>query len=238
MGKTFIFDLDGVVADTAKYHYRAWKELAEYLGFDLPDKAGEQIKGVSRLASLNIILKEGGYEGLAEGEKERLAEWKNERYLELIRGLKPSDILPGILEFLTQVRNEGCQTALGSASKSGTMILEKLEIDRYFDAVVDGRHITRAKPDPEVFLTAAEMLGVNPKDCIVIEDAQAGVRAARAGGMHCIGIGDADRLREADLVLENTNSLLQVRYWELFSKTKGNLYQWNLLESDGTMRET
>lgn len=214
----FIFDLDGVIVDTAKYHYLAWKELAGELGFDFPIHYNERQKGVSRMASLEVVLEAGGIEGLTREEKEALAERKNKRYLEMIERLDASHILPGMEEFLKQIRKDGCLTALGSASKSGEMILEKLGLRSYFDVIVDGRLVSKAKPDPEVFLTAARLLGLPSECCIVVEDAKAGIEAARAGSMHCIGIGEEEELGAADKVFKNTAQLITYDYASLLSK--------------------
>ena len=216
MIQAFIFDLDGVVVDTAKYHYLAWKELAGELGFDFPEAEGERLKGVSRMDSLEIVLESGRITGLTAEEKKRLADRKNKSYLTYINRLDEREILPGILKFLKKIRAEGYKTALGSASKSGGMILQKLGIADLFDVIVDGLSIVKAKPDPEVFLTAAAKLGADPGNCIVIEDAQAGVLAAQNGGMHCIGIGSEEIHKGADVVLEHTGLLPNVNYRALF----------------------
>ncbi|WP_252197992.1 beta-phosphoglucomutase [Clostridium sp. MCC353] len=218
MKQAFIFDLDGVVTDTAIYHYQAWRELGRSLGFEFPEWEGEKLKGISRMASLEIVLEAGKITGLKEGDKRSLADRKNRIYLGYIQNLDSRHILPGITEFLDKIKGEGYKTALGSASRSGDRILKNLGIRDLFDVVVDGCSITRAKPDPEVFLTAAMELGVEPADCIVIEDAAAGVEAAVKGGMHCIGIGKKESLRGADLVLEHTGLLMQADYKSLFDR--------------------
>lgn len=218
MKQAFIFDLDGVVADTARYHYLAWRELGRSLGFELPEREGERLKGISRMDSLEIVLEVGKIKGLKESEKKVLADRKNGIYLGYIQKLDSHDILPGIMEFLEQIKREGYGIALGSASRSGDRILKNLGIRGLFDVVVDGCSIARAKPDPEVFITAAMELGAAPVNCIVVEDAAAGVEAAVNGGMHCIGIGKKESLKGADLVLEHTGLLIQADYKSLFDR--------------------
>jgi len=210
--KGVIFDLDGVIVDTAKYHYLAWKELAEELGFSFDQEQNERLKGVSRMASLEIILELGGFTGMSQVEKEALADRKNRRYVELAATLTQVDILPGISLFLRQLKQEGYRIALGSASKSGRIILERLGLTPYFDAVVDGQMVQKAKPDPEVFLTAARLLELPASGCIVIEDSQAGLKAAKAGGMKTIGIGSPEHLTQADLLLADTSHLPDSEY--------------------------
>lgn len=210
-----IFDLDGVLVDTAEYHYRAWHELGAYLGFDFQRCHNERQKGVSRMESLEVLLAAGGITDLNHEQKEALAEQKNRMYLEMIAAMGESDILPGMKEFLIKVKQWGCKTALGSSSKSGGMILERTRLAGYFDVVVDGNMVTRSKPDPAIFLEAARLLGLEAAQCIVIEDAVAGIEAARAAGMYCIGIGDPDILGQADLVVSDGNRLLQAEYLHL-----------------------
>ena len=194
-----IFDLDGVVVDTAKYHFRAWHELAAELGFDFTPEAGEATKGVSRRASLDIVLGCGGLaDRFSEEEKCRMAERKNARYLELVAGMTPREVLPGVTEFLDEVHRSGRKVVLGSASKNTRVILERCALADQFDAVVDGTMISRAKPDPEVFLRGAELVGADPAQCVVFEDARAGIEAARAGGMHAVGVGLGADLARAE----------------------------------------
>lgn len=208
--KAIIFDLDGVVVDTAKYHYRAWRKLAEELGFAFGMNQNERLKGVSRMQSLEIVLEVGGMTGINEEIKQELADRKNGYYLEMISEIDESEILPGIFEFIRELKKEGYKIALGSASKSGRMILEKLGLADQFDVIVDGNLVERAKPDPEVFVKAAEMMGVPCSECIVIEDAAAGIEAALAGGMKCVGIGDRTILAKANTVVPNTKTLLEL----------------------------
>lgn len=198
--KACIFDLDGVIVDTAVYHYKAWKRLAAGLGFDFSEHDNERLKGVSRMQSLEIVLECGGITK-TEAEKEELAAQKNTWYTEMISQMTPAEILPGAREFVQSCRDAGIKTALGSASKNSMTILNKLNIVNLFDAIIDGNKVSKAKPDPEVFLKGAEELGIEPQFCVVFEDAIAGVEAAKAGGMKAVGIGDPEILHEADMVV-------------------------------------
>jgi beta-phosphoglucomutase len=198
--KACIFDLDGVIVDTAKYHYMAWQEIARDLNFKFTPEHNECLKGVSRMRSLDILLQIGGLT-LDEGTKVRLAEKKNNIYREYILTLTPGEILAGAREFLTRLREHHIKTALGSASKNATNILDKLKITGLFDAIIDGNKISKAKPDPEIFLKGAEELGISAKNCVVFEDAEAGVEAALAAGMRCIGVGRPEKLGKAHLVI-------------------------------------
>ena len=202
MGKisACIFDLDGVVVDTAKYHYIAWKSLANELGFDFTEQDNERLKGVSRMTSLDILLEIGGVE-LDEKTKLELATKKNKNYVEYILKMTPDEILPGVKDFFKELKEQGIKIALGSASKNAMTILNQLELTDYFDAVVDGTHVSKAKPDPEVFVRGAELLGVSPDECIVFEDAEAGVEAAINGNMRCVGIGSPEVLGKANMVI-------------------------------------
>ena len=204
--KAFIFDLDGVIVDTAKYHYLAWKELANKLGFDFTVEQNELLKGVSRVRSLEILLDIGKVH-LEEDQKTELLKEKNEQYLEYIAKMDHSEILPGIDDLLHYLKQNKIPFSLGSASKNARLILEILNLIDLFDAIVDGNDVSTAKPDPEVFLIAAEKIGMNAQDCIVIEDAQAGIQAANSAGMMSIGIGDSKVLHEANVVLDNTGEL-------------------------------
>lgn len=199
--KGCIFDLDGVIVDTAKYHFLAWKALADKLGFEFTEEHNELLKGVSRMDSLEILLNVGGVTHLTDEEKQRYAAEKNELYVSFIEQMPASEVLPNVCEFLQELRSEGIKISLGSASKNAVMILEKLDLLDAFDAIVDGRHIAKAKPDPEVFLRGAKELDLDPKDCVVFEDAQAGVKAAINAGMSCVGIGDDKILSEANFVI-------------------------------------
>ena len=183
-----IFDLDGVIVDTAKYHYRAWKEIADGFGFDFTEKDNERLKGVSRMKSLEILLEVGKITGLSEAEKDKIATQKNKRYVEMLSSLNKGELLPGAKEYLQKLKAENVKIALGSASKNAPYILDKLRISDLFDAVVDGNCVSKAKPDPEVFLTAAQALNLKPSECCVFEDSQAGIDAAICGGFHTVAI--------------------------------------------------
>jgi len=198
--KAFIFDLDGVIVDTAKYHYLAWCELAERLGFNFSEADNEKLKGISRQESLNILLNIGQL-SFDEEYKKVLADRKNERYLSYVKEMSPTEILPGVLEFLKEAKSKGIKIALGSASKNAMIILERLNLTNLFDAIIDGTKVSNAKPDPEVFLNAAKSIGVNPEQCVVFEDADAGVCAAKNAGMYCVGIGARYILGKANVVI-------------------------------------
>ncbi|MFY7830034.1 MAG: beta-phosphoglucomutase [Flectobacillus sp.] len=198
--KACLFDLDGVIVDTAVYHFQAWRRLANELGFDFTEHQNEQLKGISRMESLELILNWGGVTLTAE-EKEAWATKKNQWYLDLVMQMTPNEVLPGVPEFLTSLRANGIKIALGSASKNSKLILERIEMLDYFDAIIDGNNITKGKPDPQVFLMGAEATGAQSSECVVFEDAVAGVQAAKAGGMKAVGIGSADILTEADIVI-------------------------------------
>jgi beta-phosphoglucomutase len=200
--KGCIFDLDGVIVDTARYHYLAWRRLANELGFDFSEEQNEALKGVSRMASLDILLAAGNIEKDDE-EKILLATRKNNWYVDYITQMNPSEILPGSIDLLLKLRKEGILIAVGSASKNAGVILDRIGLTGLFDAVIDGYSVTRAKPNPEVFLKGAEQLGLNPVNCIVFEDAVAGVKAAHAAGMKCVGIGEQENLSEAEIIVPN-----------------------------------
>ena len=195
-----LFDLDGVVVDTAKYHFIAWKALAEELGFEFTLEDNERLKGVSRMQSLEILLEIGNLK-FSEPEKLAMAEKKNALYVSYIEKMTPEETLPGVEKFLQELRNNGIKIALGSASKNSPMILDRIQLSGMFDAIVDGNSITEAKPDPEVFLKGAEKLGVSPENCVVFEDAIAGIEAAQNANMYSVGIGDPKTLGFADLVI-------------------------------------
>ena len=204
--KACIFDLDGVIVDTAVYHYKAWKRLANKLGFDFTEEDNEKLKGVSRVESLELILGWGGVTKTA-AEKEELAKRKNDWYVEMISHMTPAEILPGAKEFLEACRAAGLKTALGSASKNSTTILNNIQLTDLFDAIIDGNHVSKSKPDPEVFLKGAEAVGVAPANCVVFEDAIAGVQAAINGGMKSVGIGSPDVLTKADMVVSGLDKM-------------------------------
>lgn len=204
--KGFLFDLDGVIVDTAKYHYIAWKRVGKQLGFELGLEQNEQLKGVSRVDSLERIIEWAGAT-INNEEKKRLLIEKNEDYLRQIENMGRNEILEGVEEILGYARENNIAVALGSASKNGTRILEKLGLTHYFQAIIDGNHVTRSKPDPEVFLKGAEALGLSPKDCIVFEDAAAGIQAAKNAGMRTIGMGGSPELADADYCFDNMKSI-------------------------------
>ncbi len=204
--KVCIFDLDGVLVDTAKYHYLAWKRLANELDFDFTERDNERLKGVSRMRSLEILLELGKKERTQE-EKEQLTAKKNDWYVEYITKLQEDEILPGVKKLLAELRQRGIKCAVGSASKNTMLILHRLQLVEYFDAISDGTKTTQAKPDPEVFLKAADMLGIPTKHCVVFEDAAAGVEAAKRAGMKCIGVGKPEMLQEADMVISGVQDI-------------------------------
>ncbi|MDC1061077.1 beta-phosphoglucomutase [Flavobacteriaceae bacterium] len=195
--KAFIFDLDGVIVDTAKYHYLAWKRIGEKVGFSLTHDQNESLKGVSRKESLERILDWANVR-LSEKEKEALLIEKNKDYLQQIEEMGQEEILPGVLDLLHFAQKNNIPVSLGSASKNATPILKKLAIDHLFDAIVDGNNVTASKPNPEVFLKGAELLKQEPKNCIVFEDAAAGIQAAKAAGMISIGMGGTEEVKTAD----------------------------------------
>jgi len=197
MIKGFLFDLDGVIVDTAVFHFQAWRRLAQKLGGDFTEEQNEQLKGVSRVDSLKKIIEWTGAT-VSDEEFLTLMVEKNEWYLELVQGLGPQDALPGALNFLQTAYDQGIKIALGSASKNAPMILEKLGITPLFTAIIDGNNVVNGKPHPEVFLKGAEALGLEPSECVVFEDSIAGVQAAKTGGMSSVGIGDAETL-QADI---------------------------------------
>jgi len=201
-----IFDLDGVLVDTARYHFIAWRRLANELGFDFDEQRNEQLKGVGRMESLDLILSWGGV-ALPPEKKRELAARKNEWYVELIRHMQPEEVLPGVRPFLEELKSREVKIALGSASKNAPTILRQVGLEPLFDAVVDGNHTTRSKPDPEVFLLGAQRLGLLPERCIVFEDAEKGIQAARAGGFWAVGIGQPESLGRAHLVLPGFEGL-------------------------------
>ncbi len=204
-----IFDLDGVIVDTAKYHYLAWKRLANECGFDFTEADNERLKGVSRIRSLEILLQIGGLT-FDDGPKAQMAAQKNEWYVDYIRHMDVSEILPGAIEYLQRLRAKGVKTALGSASRNAPLILERLGISALFDVIVDGNKVTKAKPDPEVFLRAADELGIPPASCVVFEDAEAGIEAAHRAGMGAVGIGNPSTLKEADIVIPGLLELVVI----------------------------
>ncbi|WP_305952043.1 beta-phosphoglucomutase [Emticicia oligotrophica] len=206
MIKGFLFDLDGVIVETAIFHYQAWRKMANDLGFDISEEFNESLKGVSRMDSLNLILQHGNVM-LSEEEKLILAAKKNEHYLTLVSQMTSDDILPGVKDFFEQIKKTDIKIALGSVSKNAKMILEGVGLINDFDAIIDGTKISNGKPDPEVFLKGAEELGLQPNECLVFEDAVAGVEAGKRAGMKVIGIGHENVLTQADLVLKSFENI-------------------------------
>ncbi len=201
-----LFDLDGVLVDTAVYHYKAWKALANRLGFDFTEAQNEHLKGVNRMRSLDMILNWGKVTK-SEAEMLELAAGKNAEYVEMISKMTAAEVLPGTLQLLDQLKAAGIKIALGSASKNSGLILERTNLAHYFDAIIDGNHVNASKPDPEVFLKGAEALGLEPANCIVFEDAQAGVQAAINGGMKVVGVGQQNNLEGANLVIKDLSEI-------------------------------
>lgn len=201
-----IFDLDGVLVDTAVYHFKAWKQLANAMGFDFTEAQNEQLKGVNRMRSLDMILAWGGVEKTA-AEKEALATTKNEWYVAMINKMTAAELLPGTVSLLDKLRAEGIKIALGSASKNSAIILQRTNLSHYFDAIVDGNLVSASKPDPEVFVKGAALLGVAPANCLVFEDAQAGVEAALAGHMKVVGVGEEENLKGAHAYVKDLSQI-------------------------------
>jgi beta-phosphoglucomutase len=200
--KAFIFDLDGVIVDTARYHFLAWQKLAQELGIEFTPEHNEELKGVSRVRSLDIILELGKVTASQE-DKNRWLIQKNEDYLAYLVNIDQSEVLPGVMPILQFLKEKNQPIALGSASKNARPILEKTGIIHYFDAIVDGNDVTNAKPDPEVFLQAAKLLGANPDNAIVFEDSVAGVQAANIANMTSVGIGEETILHEAKYIFKD-----------------------------------
>ncbi len=190
------------MVDTAKYHYQAWKRLANELGFEFDESHNERLKGVSRMRSLEILLEVGGL-SFPQEKMEQLAARKNEWYVEYISRMTPNEILPGSKELLEELRAKGIKLALGSASKNTPLIMDRIGLKDHFDAIIDGNIISIAKPAPDIFLAASKAIGVEPPCCIVFEDAEAGVEAAINAGMRVVGIGNPQVLKRANLVVPN-----------------------------------
>jgi beta-phosphoglucomutase len=206
MIKAVIFDLDGVIVSTDEFHYQGWQRLADEEGIFFSREINERLRGVSRMESLEIILEKSGRK-YSHDEKVTLAERKNAYYRELLNNLNPDSILPGVIPHMNAMRKRGIRLAIGSSSKNTPAILEKIGLANYFDAVSDGNQIKRSKPDPEVFLLAAGKLGISPADCLVVEDADAGVEAAISAGMKCLAVGSASSNRLAHLRAGSMNSI-------------------------------
>ncbi len=215
--KACIFDLDGVLVDTAKYHFIAWRRLANELGVDFNEHDNEQLKGLSRDASLDVILKKGNVSGTQQ-ERQEWMDKKNTWYLELVHQMKEDETLPNAKELLNQLKSAGIGIALGSASKNAPLILERVGIAHLFDSIIDGTKTSKSKPDPEVFLLGASEMGFEPSDCIVFEDALSGVQAAKSGGFFAVGIGSPEVLTQADVVFPDLSEITVENLMSLSSK--------------------
>lgn len=200
--KAVIFDLDGVVTDSARYHYLAWKELADELGIAFDEEYNEKLKGVSRMESLELILMNGqACDKYTLEEKEAMATKKNDNYKELIKQITPADILPGVLPFLKELKAAGIRIALASVSKNAPFILHQLELEEYFDYVADAAAVPNAKPFPDIFLAGRDEFGFESCECVGVEDAKTGVEAIHRAGMKAVGVGTPEQMDEADLLI-------------------------------------
>ena len=200
----FIFDLDGVITDTAEYHYRGWKRLADEEGLFFTREHNEQLRGIPRRESLMLIVKDHIY---PEEKIQEMMERKNGYYLEFIKEISPRDLLPGAKELLEEIRAAGLKNALGSASKNASDVIDRLDISSLFDAISDGHSVEHQKPAPDLFLHAAKQLNLSPAECVVVEDAAAGIEAARAGGFRSVGLGPVERVRKADVVFPSLSGV-------------------------------
>lgn len=207
--KAVIFDLDGVICFTDKFHYQAWKKLADRLGIYFDEEINDRLRGVSRMDSLDIILERSDKE-YSQEEKNAFAEEKNETYKELLQQMSTADLSDEVRNTLEALREKGLKLAIGSSSKNTKMILERIGLGGFFDAISDGTNITKSKPDPEVFLKAAEFVSEAPADCLVIEDAEAGIDAAVAGGFHGAGLGTASTYEKTTYSLASFKDILDV----------------------------
>ena len=208
MKKGFVFDLDGVITDTAKYHYIAWKELAAEIGIEIDLKFNEQLKGISRMDSLERILTLGNKnDAYTEVEKEALATKKNTHYVQLLQSLTPDDLLPGVKTFLDEAKEKNIPCAIASASKNAPFILDKLGVMQDFDTIVDPATLKKGKPDPEIFIQAALALGIEPAEAVGFEDAQAGIDGIKAAGMYAVGVYSGEELHGADVIVEKLTDL-------------------------------
>ncbi len=208
--KAVIFDLDGVIVFTDQFHYQAWKKMADGMNIYFDETINNRLRGVSRMDSLEIILERYEGEPLTQERKEELAAQKNENYRALLKTMTPNDVTDEVRETLAEIRKRGYKISLGSSSKNAKFILERVDLLDAFDAISDGNNITKSKPDPEVFLKGAEFLGENPEDCLVVEDAEAGIMAGIAGGMKTAAIGDAVSCGKADYILNTFSDLLKI----------------------------
>lgn len=202
MIKAFIFDLDGVIVDTVQYHYESWVKLASSLGYELNPVIQEKLKGISRMASLELVLAQGGVTATSD-QKIEYAKQKNDWYLESLASVNDNVVLEGVKEFLISTQNQKIKMAIGSASKNAKTILAKTSIYKSFNTIKDGNDVKNSKPDPEVFLKAAKSLKVKPSEAVVFEDSEKGIIAAKNGGFQCVGIGSSDILSDADIIMED-----------------------------------
>lgn len=207
--KGIIFDLDGVLVFTDRYHYQAWKALADRIGAEFTERDNDRLRGVSRMESLEIVLEKYHGEAFTKEQKETMATEKNELYRQLLSGMKPEDVSSEVRDTLKTLRERGYRLAIGSSSKNAKFILDRTDLMGYFDAISDGTNITNSKPDPEVFVKAAAFLGLEPSACAVVEDAHAGLQAAKMGGMTAVAIGSAVTSPLADITLKRFSDLLQ-----------------------------
>ncbi|RVU95964.1 beta-phosphoglucomutase [Enterococcus avium] len=208
MFKGVLFDLDGVITDTAEYHYLAWKKLADELGITIDREFNEKLKGVSREDSLRLILEHGKRESdFSETEFQQLAKSKNDNYVEMIQAVSPKDVYPGILELLKELKNAGIKISLASASKNGPFLLKQMALTDYFDGIADPAKVAAGKPAPDIFILATQVVGLDPDECIGIEDAQAGIAAIKACGALPVGVGQAEQLGDDIALVESTSEL-------------------------------
>ncbi|WP_208559530.1 beta-phosphoglucomutase [Marinilactibacillus kalidii] len=208
MIKGLVLDLDGVITDTAEYHYLAWKSLAEKIGIDIDRAFNEQLKGISRMESLELILERGGKaQSYSAEEKETLAAKKNDEYKVFIESITPADLCPGMEKLLFEAKETGLALSVSSASKNAPTILEQLQVKEQFTGIVDPNSLKKGKPDPEIFYKGAELLGLSPEECIGIEDAEAGIDAINDAGMFSVGVGSKESMKAADYFVESTKEL-------------------------------
>lgn len=219
MIEAFIFDLDGVITDTAHFHYLAWKELGDKLGIGIDEKFNESLKGISRMESLERILIYGKKENdFVKDEKIIMADDKNNYYVSLIEDISSKDVLPGIKELLENIKLNNIKIGLASASKNAKKVLNNLKITDYFDFIADASRCENSKPSPDIFLMAAKGLSVNPKNCIGIEDASAGIESINKAGMYSIGVGDSEILKKARYIVKSTDELIFEKIVKEYSK--------------------
>ena len=195
-----IFDLDGVIVDTARFHYQAWKKLADGLGISFSEEDNERLKGISRMESLEILLEIGGM-SISRAEMTELTDQKNKWYVDFVRAMTEDDVLPGVSDFLQELQSHGVRVSVASASKNAQLVLQQVGLIDVFDAVSDGRMVKRAKPDPEIFLHSSSQLGIPASNCLVFEDAAAGIEAAQRAGMVTVGVGSERSLKDADAII-------------------------------------